>query len=674
MDRDFKLVSEFEARGDQPQAIDALTAGFQNPEARQVMLGVTGSGKTFTLAKIVERLRVPALVLAPNKTLASQLYGEFRELFPDNRVEYFVSYYDYYQPEAYIPSSDTYIEKDARRNEQIDRMRNAATAALLGRRDVIVVSSVSCIYGLGDPETYVRLALQIACGARLRREDLVRGLVRTQHRRAEFDFRPGSFRLRGPAVEIWPIYEQDFMYRVELDGDRVDEILGCDPLTGEILQEPEAVTIYPVGHYVQPEERLERAMQSIRQEMEQRVSELRQVGKELEAERLERRTLSDLEDLEEMGLCSGIENYSRHFEGRSPGQPPFTLLHYFPRDFLCVLDESHITLPQVYGMVRGDRSRKQNLLEYGFRLPSALDNRPLSGEEFESLLGRVLYVSATPADRELILAGRQVVELVVRPTGLLDPEVEIRPASGQVEDALQQCRFALEHGGRVLITTLTKRSAEDLTEFLQESGLRARYLHADIDTMERSELLRDLRLGVFDVLVGINLLREGLDLPEVNRVLVLDADREGFLRSTTSLIQTCGRAARNVDGKVILYADQETESIRRTVEESNRRRQIQQAYNQEHGIVPRTIRKKVRDALSGIYRQEHGKTDQVGEKPQPEVQIDPKTVAPRIAELRRQMLQAASQLDFEQAVRHRDEMRRLEAAAVELGLDLEAPS
>lgn len=660
----FQLVSDFVPRGDQPQAIDALTAGFSDGDARQILLGVTGSGKTFTVANIAQRLQVPTLVLAPNKTLASQLFQEFRELFPDNAVSYFVSYYDYYQPEAYLPSSDTYIEKDARINEQIDRLRNNATANLLTRRDVIVVASVSCIYGLGDPETYRDLALKLALDTDAKREDLVRGLVRTQHQRAEVDFRPGTFRLRGPAVEVWPIYEQDRMLRIELSAGRVDALLWIDPLTGEILDEAEDVAIYPVGHYVQPEDRIPGAMVAIKQEMEQQVRGMRKAGKEVEAERLERRVLSDLEDLEELGYCSGIENYSRHFEGRAEGQPPFTLLHYFPKDFLCVLDESHVTLPQVYGMVRSDRARKANLVDYGFRLPSAIDNRPLAEQEFESLMGRVLYVSATPAYREKGLAGDKVVEQIVRPTGLLDPICEVRPAKTQVEDALASVRPVIEGGERVLVTTLTKRSAEDLTEFLQESGVRARYLHSDIDTLERSELLRDLRLGVFDVLVGINLLREGLDLPEVALVLILDADREGFLRSTTSLIQTCGRAARNAQGRVILYGDKVTTSMQAAMDEATRRRVKQEAYNQEHGIVPKTVRKKVVDSLSGILGREEDGAQADGEE---HPIMGAAELEARLGSLRQEMLSAASSLDFEQAIRLRDEFRRLEAVQLELG-------
>ena len=661
MSRNFQLVSDFEPRGDQPAAIQALVQGLMDPESRQILLGVTGSGKTFTLAQTIQQLQVPTLVIAPNKTLAAQLYQEFRDLFPQNAVEYFVSYYDYYQPEAYIPSSDTFIEKDARINEQIDRMRNATTASLLARRDVIVVASVSCIYGLGDPGTYQALSTTLVVGGKMRREELLRALVRTQHTRSDVDFRPGSFRVRGTGVEIWPIHERDRVWRMELDGDRIDEILVLDPLTGEILDEPKQVTVYPVGHYVQPEEKLPAAIISIRSEMEERVRWMRKNGLELEAERMERRTLSDLEDIEEMGFCSGIENYSRHLDGREAGQAPFTLLNYFPKDFLCVLDESHVTLPQCYSMVIGDQARKKSLVEYGFRLPSAIDNRPLAEPEFEGLIARALYVSATPGHRERRLAGDRIVEQVVRPTGLVDPMVEIKPAGAQVEDALQEAKRTVARGDRVLITTLTKRSSEDLTEFFQDSGMRARYLHSDIDTLERSELLRDLRLGVYDVLVGINLLREGLDLPEVALVLVLDADQEGFLRSTTSLIQTIGRAARNVEGRVVLYADRETNSIRQTIEESERRRTIQLAHNAEHGIIPQTIRKKVADSLAGILAGKDAK--QSGEASEI---LDRGALEQRRHATERGMLKAASELDFENAVKLRDEMRRLEALLLEV--------
>ena len=660
MTSSFQLVTEFSPKGDQPQAIEALADAFQHPHAREILLGVTGSGKTFTAAHLIQKLQVPTLVLAPNKTLASQLYGEFLELFPNNAVEYFVSYYDYFQPEAYIPSSDTYIEKDARINERIDLLRNAATASLLTRRDVIVVASVSCIYGLGDPETYQGLALKLVEGATVKREELVRGLVRTQHTRAEVEIRPGTFRLRGPAIEIWPIHEQERVLRVELDGDRIDALLYVDPLTGEIVEEPRSVAVYPVGHYVQPEDKIPEGIVTIRAEMDTHLRAMRKAGKGIEAERLERRTLSDLEDLEELGHCGGIENYSRHFDGRTAGQPPFTLINYFPKDFLCILDESHVTLSQVYAMSKGDSARKQNLVDYGFRLPSAIDNRPLQEMEFEPLLGRVLYVSATPGDRERRLAPGSPVEQIVRPTGLLDPICEVRPAIGQVENALASILPVVDKGDRVLVTTLTKRSAEDLTEFLQENHVRARYLHSDIETLERSELLRDLRLGVYDVLVGINLLREGLDLPEVSLVLVLDADREGFLRSTTSLIQTCGRAARNVDGKVVFYADKMTKSLTATLEEGDRRRAIQHAYNLEHGIIPQTIRKKIQDSLATLLSGDK-KTASVADG------IDPATIEKRLGQLQREMLQAASALDFETALQLRDEVRRLEMARLEIG-------
>ncbi|MDA1259885.1 MAG: excinuclease ABC subunit UvrB [Planctomycetota bacterium] len=660
MSQSFRLVSEFSPRGHQPEAIEALVRGFADPRARQVLLGVTGSGKTFTVAHLIQRLQAPTLVIAPNKTLAAQLYQEFRDLFPHNAVSLFVSYYDYYQPEAYVPSTDTYIEKDARINERIDRLRNGATAALVSRRDVIVVASVSCIYGLGDPENYRGLALRLSVGAPARREEIVRGLVRTQHVRAEIDWRPGGFRLRGPAIEVWPIHEQDRVLRIELGGERVESLLVVDPLTGEVLDEPQRATIFPVGHYVQPEEKLPRALLGIRAELDQRLRELRSAGKELEAERLERRTLSDLEDLEELGFCSGIENYSRHFEGRTTGQPPFTLLHYFPKDFLCVVDESHVSLPQIYGMSIGDRARKRNLVDYGFRLPCAVDNRPLEEVEFEGLLGRALYVSATPAARELLLAEGRVVEQLVRPTGLLDPACVVKPAQAQVEDALAECRGTIERGNRVLVTTLTKRSAEDLTEFLQEQGVRARYLHSDVDAIERSELLRDLRLGVYDVLVGINLLREGLDLPEVALVLVLDADREGFLRSATSLIQTSGRAARNENGRVVFYADRETPALRTALDEATRRRSVQAEFNRVHGITPRGIRKKIADSLAGILDASAGGAEVAEGAP-----LGPETIQRRLAEARRAMLQAASSLDFELAIRMRDELRRLEALQLE---------
>ena len=652
----FQLKSNYTPRGDQPSAIENLVDGFRSSDIKQVLLGVTGSGKTFTVANVVQELQVPTLVIAPNKTLAGQLFSEFSELFPENAVEFFVSYYDYYQPEAYLPSSDTYIEKDARINEKIDRMRNRATVSLLHRRDVIVVASVSCIYGLGDPENYRSLALELAVGAEQERSDLLRGLVRTQHRRAEHDFRPGSFRVRGNSIEIWPIQEEDKIFSVELSAGKVESILSCDPLSGEIFDELERVNIFPVGHYVQPEEKLPRALVSIRKEMQEGVANLLKKGRGLEAERLQRRVLADMEEMEELGLCHGIENYARHLEGRAPGQPPFTLLNYFPKDFLCVMDESHVTLPQLYGMVKGDTSRKKNLIRHGFRLPSALDNRPLAEPEFEGLLQRALYVSATPSAREINLANQKVVEQIVRPTGLLEPKCEVRPALGQVEDAIFECKVEVGKGNRILVTTLTKRSSEDLTEFLQENGLKARYLHSDIDTLERAALLRDLRIGVFDILVGINLLREGLDLPEVSLVLVLDADKEGFLRSETSLTQTCGRAARNLDGRVVFYADKKTKSILATLEESSRRRAIQEEHNLKHGITPKSIRKGIASLLGE-------------ESESAEVSVDFEdldSLRTRLNSLKKEMLSAAASLDFEKAIKLRDEVRRLEALELDL--------
>ena len=652
----FQLKSNYTPRGDQPSAIENLVDGFRSSDIKQVLLGVTGSGKTFTVANVVQELQVPTLVIAPNKTLAGQLFSEFSELFPENAVEFFVSYYDYYQPEAYLPSSDTYIEKDARINEKIDRMRNRATVSLLHRRDVIVVASVSCIYGLGDPENYRSLALELAVGAEQERSDLLRGLVRTQHRRAEHDFRPGSFRVRGNSIEIWPIQEEDKIFSVELSEGKVESILSCDPLSGEIFDELERVNIFPVGHYVQPEEKLPRALVSIRKEMQEGVANLLKKGRGLEAERLQRRVLADMEEMEELGLCHGIENYARHLEGRAPGQPPFTLLNYFPKDFLCVMDESHVTLPQLYGMVKGDTSRKKNLIRHGFRLPSALDNRPLAEPEFEGLLQRALYVSATPSAREINLANQKVVEQIVRPTGLLEPKCEVRPALGQVEDAIFECKVEVGKGNRILVTTLTKRSSEDLTEFLQENGLKARYLHSDIDTLERAALLRDLRIGVFDILVGINLLREGLDLPEVSLVLVLDADKEGFLRSETSLTQTCGRAARNLDGRVVFYADKKTKSILATLEESSRRRAIQEEHNLKHGITPKSIRKGIASLLGE-------------ESESAEVSVDFEdldSLRTRLNSLKKEMLSAAASLDFEKAIKLRDEVRRLEALELDL--------
>jgi excinuclease ABC subunit B len=637
--------------GDQPAAIETLVSRFSAKNTRQTLLGVTGSGKTFTVANLIQNLQVPTLVLAHNKTLASQLYQELRELFPDNAVEYFVSYYDYYQPEAYIPSSDTYIEKDARINERIERLRNSTTASLLTRRDVIVVSSVSCIYGLGDPETYQNLALRLVVGSDCMRQQLLRELVRTQHSRNEIGFGAGTFRVRGNAVEVWPIHEESRFLRVELENGKISELMYVDSLTGEILETPPKVAVYPVGHYVQPEDKIPQALVSMRAECGARVAELNRLGKNLEASRLERRVLSDIEDLEELGYCIGIENYSSLFEQRADGQPPFTLLNYFPSNFLTVIDESHVTLPQVYSMVRGDAARKESLIEHGFRLPSALNNRPLAEPEFEGMMSRVLYVSATPSHRERALVSDDYVEQIVRPTGLLEPLIEVRSAKHQVEECLAEVLQCVERQQRVLVTTLTKRSSEDLTEFLQENKVKASYMHADIDTLQRSELLRDLRLGVIDVLVGINLLREGLDIPEVSLVLILDADREGFLRSTTSLVQTCGRAARNVDGRVIMFGDKVTKSMQAAIDESQRRRDIQHAFNTENGITPRTISKPVIDSLSGILLRESD-----------EQQADYQAIdwQQQSDELREQMQSAAADLKFELAIELRDKLQRLE--------------
>ena len=647
----FNLASPFLPAGDQPAAIETLVSRFAAKNARQTLLGVTGSGKTFTVANLIQNLQVPTLVLAHNKTLASQLYQELRELFPDNAVEYFVSYYDYYQPEAYIPSSDTYIEKDARINERIERLRNSTTASLLTRRDVIVVASVSCIYGLGDPETYQNLALRLVVGGDCLRQQLLRELVRTQHSRNEVGFGAGTFRVRGNAVEVWPIHEESRFLRIELEDGKISELMYVDSLTGEILETPHNVAVYPVGHYVQPEEKIPQALVSMRAECSTRVAELNRLGKNLEASRLERRVLSDIEDLEELGYCVGIENYSSLFEQRADGQPPFTLLNYFPSDFLTIIDESHVTLPQVYSMVRGDAARKESLIEHGFRLPSALNNRPLAEPEFEGMMSRVLYVSATPSHRERALVSDDYVEQIVRPTGLLEPIIEVRSAKHQVEECLAEVLKCVKLQQRVLVTTLTKRSSEDLTEFLQENRVKASYMHADIDTMQRSELLRDLRLGVIDVLVGINLLREGLDIPEVSLVLILDADREGFLRSTTSLVQTCGRAARNVDGRVIMFGDEMTKSMQEAINESQRRRDIQHAFNVANGITPRTISKPVIDSLSGILLRESD-----------EQQVDYQAIdwQQQGDELREQMQSAAADLKFELAIELRDKLQRLE--------------
>jgi len=665
-DAGFELVCPFEPTGDQPQAIEGLAAGIASGADHQTLLGITGSGKTFTTAAVIARLGRPALILSPNKTLAAQLYAEFKELFPHNAVEYFVSYYDYYQPEAYVPSSDTFIEKDASRNENIERLRNSATRSLLERRDVIIVASVSCIYGLGSPEAYAEMALPLRAGQSIEREDLLRRLTQMQYARNNLDFRRGTFRARGDVIEIFPAYEDERITRVELFGDEIEALVEVDPLRGEVLRELDETQIYPANHYVTPLERTEKAIVSIEAELEQRLPELRRAGKLLEAQRLEQRTRHDLEMLREAGICNGIENYSRHLDGRRPGEPPFTLLNYFPEDWLVFVDESHVSIPQVGGMYRGDRSRKETLVEHGFRLPSALDNRPLRFEEWEGLVKQIVYISATPGPYERRVSGERMLEQVVRPTGLLDPPIDVRPARTQVDDLLAEIRRVVDAGLRVLVTTLTKRSAEELTTYYEELGVRVRYLHSDIDAIERAAILSDLRQGTFDVLVGINLLREGLDLPEVALVAVLDADKEGFLRSATSLIQTCGRAARNVAGRVIFYADKRTASIDATVGEVERRRELQLAYNTEHGIVARTIVKPIRESIEALYEMDYVEVAEPAaraalEDGDPARTWSPQKLRGEIAHLRDDMLHAAGELRFEEAARVRDRLHELEA-------------
>ena len=648
----FKVVSPFEPQGDQPQAIDMLAGGVQRGDKLQVLLGVTGSGKTFTMAKVIERVQRPTLVLAHNKTLAAQLCSEFKEFFPDSAVEYFVSYYDYYQPEAYIASSDTYIEKVSTVNEEIDKLRHSATCALNERRDVIIVASVSCIYALGDPEEYLRLSISLRRGMRIERDDVMRKLVDIQYQRNDFDFARGTFRARGDVLEIFPMNWSEKALRVEFFGDEVERISEVNVVTGEILLDRAHVAIFPASHYATSRDKLNAAMQQIEDDLYARVRDLKAQDKLVEAQRLEQRTLYDMEMMRELGYCSGIENYSRYFDGRKPGQPPFTLLDYFPDDFLLFVDESHVTLPQVRGMYRGDRARKDALVEYGFRIPSAYDNRPLQFEEFEKRINQVVCVSATPADYELGLST-QVAEQIIRPTGLIDPEVTIRPVKGQVDDILGEVRETAKKGYRTLITTLTKRMAENLTEYLDGMGIRVRYMHSDIETIERMEIIRDLRLGEFDVLVGINLLREGLDLPEVGLVCILDADKEGFLRSTTSMIQTIGRAARNVDGRVILYADEITPSMQRAMDETARRRAKQQAYNQEHNITPRSVQKAVHSVLEISTRVQDTNSA-----------LSAEDRAKRIEILTEQMREAAQALEFEVAAKLRDELKALQGETV----------
>ncbi|MFL5284376.1 MAG: excinuclease ABC subunit UvrB [Rhodopila sp.] len=664
MTKQLRVVSPYEPSGDQPTAIAELIRGVHEDERDQVLLGVTGSGKTFTMAKVIEAVQKPTLILAPNKTLAAQLYGEMKEFFPDNAVEYFVSYYDYYQPEAYVPRTDTYIEKDAQINEQIDRMRHAATQSLLNRNDVVVVASVSCIYGIGSVETYAKMVARLEVGGHVDRDVLAKALVDLQYRRNDTAFQRGTFRLRGETADIFPSHYEDRAWRITLFGDEIETVHEFDPLTGEKTADLKKVTVYANSHYVTPRPTLTQAIRDIKVELKERLAELHAEGKLLEAQRLEQRTTFDIEMMETTGSCKGIENYSRYLSGRNPGEPPPTLFEYLPENALLIVDESHVTVPQIGGMYRGDFNRKSVLSEFGFRLPSCIDNRPLKFEEWERFRPMTVFVSATPGPWEMERTAGAFAEQVIRPTGLIDPVTEVRPVEFQVDDLLAECKAVAARGGRVLVTTLTKRMAEELTEYMLEHSIKVRYLHSDIDTLERIEIIRDLRLGVFDVLIGINLLREGLDIPECELVAILDADKEGFLRSQTSLIQTIGRAARNVDGRVILYADTMTRSLRAAIEETERRRAKQKAWNEEHGITPTSVRKQISKVLESVYEQDYvtvapmkdaGTTEFVG-----------KDLKSTIAALEKQMRNAASNLEFEQAARFRDEIKRLEA--LDLGL------
>jgi excinuclease ABC subunit B len=653
----FKLSSEYSPRGDQPQAIAALTGFVRENRRHMVLRGVTGSGKTYSIANVVASVNRPTLVISPNKTLAAQLFSEFRAFFPTNAVEYFVSYYDYYQPEAYIPQSDTYIEKDALINDEIDRMRHSATKSLLERRDVLVVASVSCIYGIGKPDTYQGLHLELGEGEQMDRDEIIRRLVAVQYERNDYDFHRGTFRVRGDVVEVFPANEESIALRIELFGDVIDAISRIDPLRGAVLERIDRVHIYPASHYVTEAAQLERAFVTIQEELGERLAFLRQKNRLLEAQRLEQRTIFDMEMLRELGFCHGIENYSRHLTGHRPGEAPPTLIDYLPKDALIIIDESHVAVPQIRGMYYGDRSRKEALVEYGFRMPSAFDNRPLTFDEFTQRTGQTIYVSATPSTYELELAADALAEQVIRPTGLTDPKITVRPAKDQVDDLLAELRARADRDERVLVTTLTKRMAEDLTEYYQQLGLRVRYLHSDIDTLDRVAVIRDLRLGKFDGLIGINLLREGLDIPEVSLVAILDADKEGYLRSATSLIQTSGRAARNVNGEVIMYADHVTESMAATIQETERRRELQHAYNAAHGITPESIKSSIRELLQTVYERDYYTVPV--EEPAAETFESPAALQARIGELEARMKEAAKRLDFEHAAELRDRLKSL---------------
>jgi excinuclease ABC subunit B len=660
----FKLVSDYKPRGDQPRAIAELSEGVLRGDSDQVLLGVTGSGKTFTMANVITNTGRPALVLAPNKTLAAQLYDEFKELFPENAVEYFVSYYDYYQPEAYLPTTDTYIEKDSSVNDGIDKMRHSATRSLLTRRDVIIVASVSCIYGIGSPSEYEAMHIFFREGDAIDRDELLKKLVAIQYERNDVDFHRGVFRVRGDIVEVFPAHEDEKAFRIEFFGDTVEGIAEIDPLRGLVTQRLTKCAIYPASHYVATRETMERAICEIRDDLCIRIQYFRERNMLVEAQRIEQRTMFDLEMIEEMGFCQGIENYSRYFDGRRPGEPPYTLLDYFPNDYLMFIDESHITVPQIGGMYRGDRSRKDTLVNFGFRLPSALDNRPLNFREFTEKLNQIIYVSATPAEHELAAAKGVVVEQVIRPTGLIDPVIEVRPASGQVDDLLHQIREVVDKNGRVLVTTLTKRMAEDLTDYYRDLGVRVRYLHSDIYTIQRMQIIRDLRLGEFDVLVGINLLREGLDIPEVSLVAILDADKEGFLRSARSLVQTCGRAARNVAGKVIMFADTVTSSMQFCIDETLRRRTLQMEYNRAHKITPQSVRKKIRTILESVEEHDYYTIPVAGESQEEYIPLE--KIPQLTKKLRKEMLAAAKELNFEKAAELRDRIKKLEQAELAL--------